>query len=154
MQHIAAALELVAGDGHVGKEDGDGAEHARSLVVARLKQVGQRELGKFPRTRRNKVDEQQTEPAAGRLPERGESVFVGVLSAGKEGARADPRSEQGEHKNHGRERAAGDQVIGLGFDADGAEDGHGQQRGGYGNEHNDVERRQQDASSASLMGAV
>jgi hypothetical protein len=40
VQHIAAALELIAGDGHVGEEDGDGAEHAGGLVVARLEKVG------------------------------------------------------------------------------------------------------------------
>src|ERR1039458_8282529 len=125
MKDVAAALELVAGDGHVRDEDGDGAKDPRRLVVARLEEIGKRELGKLASTRRNKVDEQKPQPAAGRLPESGKAVFVGVLSASKERARADPRGEQREHENNGGERAASDQVVGLGLDAEGAEDGHG-----------------------------
>ena len=41
VQHVAAALELVAGDGHVGKQNRDRPQHARRLVIARLQQIGQ-----------------------------------------------------------------------------------------------------------------
>ena len=47
VQHVAAALELVAGDADISKEDGDGAEDARGLVVAGLEQVRQGELGEL-----------------------------------------------------------------------------------------------------------
>ena len=87
MQHVAAALELIAGDADVGKENGEGAEHARRLVVAGLKQVGQRELRELARARRDEIDEQQAKPSAGRLPQRGESVAVGVLSARQRASR-------------------------------------------------------------------
>jgi len=40
VQHIAAALELVAGDAYIGEENGQGTQHARGLVVASFKHVG------------------------------------------------------------------------------------------------------------------
>src|SRR5665213_2199316 len=98
MQYVAAALELVARDSDIGKEDGEGAEHAGSLVVADFKQVRQRELRKLAGARRNEVDEQKTQPTACRLPERRKTVSVGVLCSGKERAGADPGSEQREHE--------------------------------------------------------
>ncbi len=107
MQHVAAALELVAGDADVGKEDGNGAQHARRLVVAGFQKIGQRELREFARARRNEVDQQQPQPAPGRLPERGKAVLVGVLRPGEEAPRADPRGQQREHQHHGRQRPSG-----------------------------------------------
>ena len=139
MQHVAAALELIAGDADIGKENGESAEHARGLVVAGFEQIGQRELRKFASARRNEVDEQQAEPAAGRLPERGKAVAVGVFRPGKERSGADPRSEQREHKDEGRQRAAGDQVVGLGLHTGSAIECDGQQRNDNDGQNNDIE---------------
>ena len=87
MQHVAAALELVAGDAHISEEDGNSAQHPRRLVVADLEQVGQRELREFARAGRDEVDEQQPQPSARRLPQRGKTVLVGVLRPGKQRSR-------------------------------------------------------------------
>ena len=150
VQHVAAALELVAGDADVGEEDGDGAEDAGGLVIACFEEVGQRELRKAAGARGDEVDEEQTEPATGRQPESGESVPVGIFSAGKERSRADPRGEQREDQHHGGERAAGDQVVGLGLHPQGAIDGHRQQRGGNHGQDNDIEKGHRRRSSKQL----
>ena len=115
MQDVAAADELIAGDRGVGEEDGDDAEHARGLVVARFEQVGDGELRELAGARSDEVDEQQTGPSAGGLPQRGEAVLVGVLCAAEQRAGADPTGEQREDENERRKRAAGDEVVGLGL---------------------------------------
>ena len=51
VEDVAAADELVAGDGGVGEEDGDDAEDARGLVVAGFEEVGDGELGELARAR-------------------------------------------------------------------------------------------------------
>ena len=59
VQDVSAADELIAGDGGVGEEDGDDAEHAGGLVVAGFEQVGDGELREFARARGDEVDEQR-----------------------------------------------------------------------------------------------
>ena len=56
VEDVAAADELVAGDGSVGEENGDDPQDAGSLVVPGLEQVGDGELGEFARARSDKVD--------------------------------------------------------------------------------------------------
>ena len=58
MQHVSAAAKLVAGDGDIGNQYGDGAKHPRCLVVTGLEQIRQGELGESARPGGNKVDEQ------------------------------------------------------------------------------------------------
>ena len=141
MQNIAAALELVAGDAHIGEEDSESAEDSSSLVVARLQQIGESELGELSRAGRDEVDEQQAQPAAGGQPEGREPIAVCVLRAGKQRSRADPRREQREHQDQGRQRTAGDEIVGLGFDARGAIDGHRQENGDDDRQDNHVKLR-------------
>ena len=68
MQHIAAAFELIAGDSDIGEKNCDRPENTGGLVIARHKQVGQGELGKFAGARRDEVDKQQRQPASCGLP--------------------------------------------------------------------------------------
>ncbi len=116
VEDVAAADELVAGDGGVGEEDGDDAEDAGGLVVAGFEQVGDGELGELAGARRDEVDEREAGPSAAGLPEGGEAVSVGVFCAAEERAGADPAGEQGEDEDEGGEAAAGDEVVGLGSD--------------------------------------
>ncbi len=58
-KHVAATLELVAGDADVGEQNGESTQHARGLVIANLKQVGQSELSELAGTGSDEVDEQQ-----------------------------------------------------------------------------------------------
>ena len=128
VQVIAAAFELVARDADVGEENGEGSQDAGRLVVARFKQVRQRELGELSRARGNEIDQEQPEPAAGRLPERGEAIAVGVFSSGKERSMlADPGSEKCQNEDKCGERSARDQIVGFGFDAGGLIDRHRQE---------------------------
>ena len=129
VEDVSAALELIAGDADVGEEDGDGAKDAGGLVVAGFEQIGEGKTRETPGARSDEVDKQQADPAAGRLPESGETVAVGVFGSGKEGAGADPGSEKREDQDHGGQGAAGDEVVGLGFDEQGAGDRNGQQHG-------------------------
>ena len=114
MEDVSAADELVAGDGRVRKQDGDDAEDARSLVVAGLKQVRDGVLGEFAGAWSDEVDEEQSGPPSGGLPECGEAVLVGVLGAAQEGAGAYPGAEECEDEDDGGERAAGDEVVSTG----------------------------------------
>ena len=116
MEDVAAADELVGGDSGVGEEDGDDAEDAGGLVVAGLKEIGDGVAGELAGAGGDEDDEQETGPAAAGLPECGKAVLVGVLGAAEEGARADPGAEQGKDEDEGGERAAGDEVVGLGLD--------------------------------------
>ena len=116
VKDVSAADELVAGDGGVGEEDGDDAEDARGLVVARFEQVGDGVLGEAAGARGDEVDEGKAGPSTGGLPEGGEAVAIGVLRAAQQRAGADPRTEQGEDEDEGGQRAAGDEVIGAGVD--------------------------------------
>ena len=115
VEDVSAANELVAGDGGVGKENCDYAEDARGLVVARFQQVGDGVLGEAACARRDEVDERQTNPATGRLPQGREAVAIGVLRASKQRAGSDPTGEQGEDEDEGGKRAAGDQVVCAGM---------------------------------------
>ena len=117
MQDVAAADELVAGDGRVGEEDGDYAQHARGLVVPRFEQVGNGELGELARAWSDEVNQQKPGPAAGGLPQSREAVIVGVFRTAQQGARAEPAREQREHQDEGAEAAPGDEVISLGLHA-------------------------------------
>ena len=116
MEDVAAADELVGGDGGVGEEDGDDAEDARGLVVAGFEEVWDGELGELAGAGGDEVDEQEAGPAAAALPERGEPVFVGVFGAAEEGAGTDPGAEQGEDEDKGGEGTAGNEVVGFGLD--------------------------------------
>src|ERR1017187_2484634 len=118
VQDDAAALELVAGDDRVRNDDGDGGQHARGGVVARLQQIGHGELREAPRTSGDDGDQDQSDPAASRHPQRREAVLVSVLGAGEEAARADPGGEQGEDQHRPSELAAGHQEIGLVLDGE------------------------------------
>ncbi len=57
VEDVAAAEKLITGDGGVGEEDGDDAEHTRGLVVAGLEQVGDGELGELAGARRDEIDQ-------------------------------------------------------------------------------------------------
>src|ERR1035438_10540823 len=72
VQDVAATLELVAGDDGVRDHDGDGGQYARAGVVARLQQIGHGELREAARAPGDDRDQDQSDPAAGRLPERSE----------------------------------------------------------------------------------
>ena len=113
VQDVSAADKLVAGDRGVSEEHCDHAEHAGSLVVARLEQIGNGELREPAGTRRDEVDQQQAGPASAALPERGETMTVGVFCAGQQRTRADPRREQCENQHKGGQRAPRNQVIGF-----------------------------------------
>ena len=106
VKNVAAAFELIAGDADVGKKNGEGSEDAGGLVVACFEKIRQRELGEFAGSRSNEIDEQEAEPSAGRLPQSGESIFVGVFGSGEQGAGADPGSQQREYENERREASA------------------------------------------------
>ena len=116
MEDVAAADELVAGDGGVGEEDGDDAEDAGGLIVAGFEEVGDGELGEFAGARGDEVDEQKAGPSAAALPEGYEAVFIGVFGASEEGAGADPAGEQGEDEDEGGQGAAGDEIVGFRLD--------------------------------------
>ena len=116
VKDVPAADELVAGDGGVGKEDGDDAEDAGGLVVAGLEQVGDGVLGEVAGSRRDEVDESEARPSSGRRPKSRKAVTVAVLGRGEERAGADPGTEQSEDQHEGGEGAAGDEVVGLGLD--------------------------------------
>ena len=90
VQDVSAADELIAGDGGVGEEDGDDAEDAGGLVVAGFEQVGDGELRELAGAWSDEVDERESSPSAGGLPEGGEAVAVGVLCAAEQRAGADP----------------------------------------------------------------
>ncbi len=128
VEDVAAADELVAGDGSVGKEDGDDAEDAGSLTVAGFEEVGDGVLGEFACARGDEVDEQKPGPSATALPEGYEAVFVGVLGTTEEGAGADPAGEQGEDEDEGGQGATGDEIVGLRLDL--AETGEGDREEG------------------------
>src|SRR6185437_2469881 len=81
VQDVAAADELVAGDGCIGEENGQDTKHARGLVVARLQQIGDGELRELSGPWSDEIDERETSPSARGLPQGGEAVFVGVLCA-------------------------------------------------------------------------
>jgi hypothetical protein len=128
VEDVAAADELVAGDGGVGEEDGDDAEDAGGLVVAGFEEVGDGELGEFAGAGGDEVDEEKAGPSTAALPEGYEAVFVGVLGASEEGARADPAGEQSEDEDEGWKGAAGDEVVGFRLDL--AETGEGDREEG------------------------
>jgi len=90
VQDIAAAYELVAGDGRIGEQDRDDTKDAGGLVVARFEQVGNGELRELASARRDEIDQQQPGPSAASLPQRREAVAIGVLRAAEQRARPDP----------------------------------------------------------------
>ena len=139
VEDVSAADELVAGDGRVGEEDGDDAEDTGGLVVAGFEQVGDGVLGEVARARRDEVDEREAGPSSSSLPECGESVLVGVLSASEEGAGADPRTEQREDQDEGGEGAACDEVVGLGLDLAETRERDGEERDDDDGENDSVE---------------
>ena len=95
VENVAAADELVAGDGGVGEEDGDDAEDAGGLVVAGFEQVGNGELGELAGAGRDEVDKQEPGPAAGPLPQSGKAMFIGIFRAAEKRARANPAKTEG-----------------------------------------------------------
>ncbi len=86
VEDVAAADELVAGDGGVAEEDGDDAEDAGGLVVAGFEEVGDGVLGEFAGTGGDEVDEEEAGPSSTALPEGCEAVFIGVFGASEERA--------------------------------------------------------------------
>ena len=115
VEDIAAADELIAGNGGVREKNSNDAENAGGLVVTGLKQIGDGELRKLSRAWRNEVDDQKAGPTACGLPESREAVLIGVLGAGKQRAGADPRAQKRENKDNGGQRPAGNKVVGLCF---------------------------------------
>jgi hypothetical protein len=65
--------------------------------------IGQGKLREFARARSDEVDEQQRQPASGRLPQRGKAILIGVCRPAKERSAADPRAEQRQHQHDGRQ---------------------------------------------------
>ena len=56
-------------------------------------------------------------------------MAIAVLGSGEERAGADPGTEQSEDEDEGGERAAGDEVVGLGLHLAETREGDGEQRG-------------------------
>ncbi len=139
MEDVAASLELITCDPDIGKENGNGAEHAGSLVVTGFEQVRQRELSKFAGTRRNEVDEKESNPSTCGQPERGEPVAIGVLGSRKQRTGANPRREQRQNKDERGQRTAGNKIIGFGLYARCLIDGDCQENGHDDGQHCNVE---------------
>src|ERR1035437_3695566 len=81
------------------------------------------------------------QPASGRLPERCKAIRVSVCRPAKERTATDPRAEQREHQNNGRQGSPGDQVIGLGFHLGGAIERNRQQRNDDDGQNSYIEMR-------------
>ena len=128
VQDVAAAGELIAGNGSEGEQNGDDSQYASGLVVARLEQIGDGELGKLARTRRNEVDEEQSRPSAACLPQGSEAMLVCVLRAAEKGSGADPRGQQRKHQDVSGKRSPGHEIVSLCLDAAKLQDGNREQR--------------------------
>ncbi len=76
-----------------------------------------------------KVNDQQSQPASGGLPERGKAIAECILRSRKKRARANPGGEQGKHQHVGRQRAPRHQVVGLGMNLAHLPDADREQRG-------------------------
>jgi hypothetical protein len=141
VQHIAAAFELVAGDAYIGKENGDRAENACRLVIACFKEVGERELGELAGSRSDEVNQQQSQPSPGGLPQGGKAVAVGIFRSGKERSCSNPRGKEGEYEDCCRQRAPGNEIVGLGFDQRSAKERNAHEHDSDDHKQNDVKRR-------------
>ena len=128
MQNVAAAGDLVARDRRICEQHRNHTQQPRRLVITRLEQIGNRVLGEVPRPRRDEVDEQQPGPPSATLPQRGETVIVGILRATQQRSRANPRREQREDQHKRRQRPARHQVVSLGFHFAHAGQRYGKQR--------------------------
>ena len=115
VENVAAADELVTGDGGVGEEDGNHAEDASGLVVPGFEQVGNRELGELAGAGRDEVDKQEPGPATGPLPQSSKAMFIGIFCTGEKRARANPGRQKGEDEDKGWKRASGHQVVSFGL---------------------------------------
>ena len=128
VKNVAAADELVAGDDDAGDYDGDAAKDSGGGIVPGLQQIGNGELGEAAGAAGNEGNQNEAQPTAGGLPERGETIAVGVFGAAKQAARADPGREQREDQHGPRESAAGQHEVGFVANQPGLVDGDGQER--------------------------
>jgi hypothetical protein len=116
LKQTPAADELIAGDGQVGNDDGNGTEQTRGGVVPGLEDIGHRVLGYTAHSGRQVVDDGQTHPGAGTHPESGEAVPESPSRTRKQTPRSDPGADQGRHQKGGRHPPAGDHEVVLGLD--------------------------------------
>ena len=90
VENVAAADELITGNGGVSEKNGDHAEDAGRLVITGLKQIRNGELRELPCAWRDEVDKQKPGPAACGLPQSGKAMLICIFRTGKQRAGANP----------------------------------------------------------------
>ncbi len=116
LEHHSAGIELVTDDDHIRDHQGDDGEQPGGGAVSSADDFGHREGLDIAGADGDEGQQYHTDEGPHRQEEGGHSDFVCFAGVADDGACADPDGEHRADHNPGRECAAGDGEVLLGFD--------------------------------------